>query len=87
MSPPLLTVAEAAKHVRMSEGWIKKAIRDGELQVIRFGKVRGVRIRIEDLQDYIERKIEVSAKSHELISKTLEEAALTLNQRVNSHDR
>lgn len=47
----LLTIREAAAAIRMSEGWIKKAIRDGNLQALHFG--RSVRIRPEALEEYI----------------------------------
>lgn len=47
----LLTIKEAAVAIRMSEGWVKKAIRDKQLIALRFG--RSVRIRPEDLADYL----------------------------------
>lgn len=47
----LLTIKEASAAIRMSEGWIKKAIRDGKLQALHFG--RSVRIKPEALEAYI----------------------------------
>lgn len=56
----LLTIREAAAEIRMSEGWVKKAIREGRLRALHFG--RSVRIRPEDLAEYIE-KIAVDTQS------------------------
>jgi len=58
----LLTIQDAAAEIHMSTGWIKKAIRDGKLRVIRFG--RSVRIQPEALADYIQ-EIVVSTQSRE----------------------
>lgn len=57
----LLTIEQAAEAIQMSSGWIRKAIRDGELQCVRLGKLRGVRIRPEDLVAYVDLKIEGTA--------------------------
>lgn len=61
----LLTIDEAAKEIKMSEGHIRAAIRVKELRVVRFGKVRGVRIRPEDLRDYVEFKMGLQQREHD----------------------
>lgn len=58
----LLTIKEAAAAIRMSQGWIKKAVRQGDLRAIHFG--RSVRIRPEDLEEYV---LSVQAKEKGLL--------------------
>lgn len=58
----LLTIKDAADALQMSQGWIKKAIREGELPVIRFG--RSVRIFEEQLVRYC-KKFEGTTESLE----------------------
>jgi excisionase family DNA binding protein len=60
----LLTIKDAADHLQMSEGFVKKAIRNGELAVVRFGS-RCVRIRPEDLDRYVKAKIEGASQSRD----------------------
>lgn len=57
----LLTIKEAAAMCRMSQGWIKLAIRKKELPCVRFG--RSVRIFQEALERYARSKIEGSTQS------------------------
>ena len=59
----LLTIKEAAAQCRMSQGWIKKAIRQGELPCVRFG--RYVRIFEEALERYARSKIAVTTSSRD----------------------
>jgi excisionase family DNA binding protein len=47
----LLNVAEAARYIRMSQGWIRDAYKRGDLEVIHFGRM--VRIQPEALDKYI----------------------------------
>ena len=72
----LLTVKEAAGEIRMSEGWVKQAIRDGKLRVLRFG--RSVRIQPEALADYI-REIVVTTESRERKLRAVETAVRRLS--------
>lgn len=51
----LVTTAEAAAACRMSEGYIKKALRSGELRKVKHG--RATRIRIEDLRAWNARNL------------------------------
>lgn len=57
MVPILLTIAEAAESLRMSEGWVKQKIRAGELRSGKFGRSR--RILATDLEAFA-RKIVVT---------------------------
>lgn len=59
----LLTIEEAAERIGMSKGWIKQAIRSGELVHAKFGKC--VRIRIGDLEEYIDGKIVGTTRSRQ----------------------
>lgn len=59
----LLTIKDAAEELQMSEGWIKKAIREKKLKCARFG--RAVRIRPEDLAEYVAGKIEGDTSSQD----------------------
>lgn len=83
----LLTIDEAAKRIRMSSGWIRSAVRAGELRIVRFGKVRGVRIRPEDLEAFVRNKIVGIARSHEQGMAALAKIEKSLNQWVTPHDR
>jgi excisionase family DNA binding protein len=83
----LLTIKEAATACRMSTGFISAALRAGELPFVRLGKVRGKRIRPEDLKQFIDRKIEVSARSHEQETAALTKMQTSLNQWVEPRDR
>lgn len=71
----LLTIREAAAAIRMSEGWIKAAIRDGKLQALHFG--RSVRIRPEALEEYI---LEIAGAT-ESRGQKLRAVATTVKQR------
>lgn len=51
MSYLLLTIPEAAEEIRMSEGYIKKAIREGRLLARKFG--RHTRIERQALERWI----------------------------------
>lgn len=83
----LLTIADAAKAIRMSEGFVKGTIRRKELAVVRLGKVRGVRIRPEDLAAFVVGKIAGTARSHEQEAAALAKMQNHLNQWVTPHDR
>lgn len=81
---PLLTIDNAAERIKMSRGWIKKAIRDNELDVVRFG--RAVRIRPEDLDAYIRRKIEGTSQLLNRLQAEFTEQPIQAMQRVTFHD-
>lgn len=49
---PLLTVAQAAEYLNVSDPHIRRAIRDGDLDAVRFG--RALRIRASRLRAYLE---------------------------------
>lgn len=83
----LLTIKEAAKAIRMSEGFVRLAIRNKELSVMRLGKVRGVRVTPAALQAFIERKIVVTASSQEQERAALAKMTNSLNQWVTASDR
>lgn len=55
MSDDLLTIKEVAASISMSVGWVKKAVREHELQCVRFG--RYIRIRPVDLARYVSARI------------------------------
>lgn len=55
----LLTIEQAAEAIQMSKGWIRRAIKEGELPCIRLG--HAMRVRPEDLIAYVDRKIEGTA--------------------------
>ena len=76
LSMRLLTIKEAAAEIRMSEGWLKKAIRDGKLRVLRFG--RSVRIQPEALADYIQ-EIVVTTQSRERKLRAVEQQVRRLS--------
>ena len=80
----LLTIKDAAERIKMSRGWIKKAIRDNELDVVRFG--RAVRIRPEDLDAYIRRKIEGTSQLLNRLQAEFTEQPIQAMQRVTFHD-
>lgn len=80
----LLTIGDAAERIKMSRGWIKKAIRDKELDVVRFG--RAVRIRPEDLDAYIRRKIEGTSQLLNRLQAEFTEQPIQAMQRVTFHD-
>lgn len=82
----LLTIDEAAKRIHMSHGWIKKAIRTGELDVVRFGK-RCVRIREQELEVYVRRKIEGNAQSLDRALEEIRENPFLQNHSVTNHDQ
>lgn len=83
----LLTIKEAAEAIRMSEGYIKAAIRNDDLPVVQFGRVRGRRIRLEDLEEFVRRKIAGTTLSHEQEMTALAKMSTSLNQWVTPHDR
>ncbi len=83
----LLTIAEAAKACRCSVGHLQVAMRAGELSFVRLGKVRGKRIRIEDLQEWIAGKIVGTVKSHKAEMANLAKMDAQLNQWVTPRDR
>ena len=58
----LLTIAEAANTTRMSEGFIKAAIRSGELRSGKFGRNR--RILVDDLRAWAVRIIAGNTTDH-----------------------
>lgn len=80
----LLTIKQAAAQIEMSVGWIKKAIRDKELDVVRLG--RSVRIRPEDLEAYIVRKIEGTAQSLDRSLRVFAETPVQSLPSVTRHD-
>ncbi|MTB88441.1 helix-turn-helix domain-containing protein [Aeromicrobium senzhongii] len=49
---PLLTVAQAAEYLSLSDPHIRRAIRSNELEVVRFG--RALRIRSSQVRAYLE---------------------------------
>lgn len=49
---PLLTVAQAAEYLNLSDPHVRRAIRTGDLQAVRFG--RAVRVRTSCLRTYLE---------------------------------
>lgn len=80
----LLTIDEAAKQIRMSAGWIRQAIRNKELDAVRFG--RSVRIRQQELDRYVEARIEGTAQSLERWRRELEKNPLAPYQQDTNHD-
>lgn len=83
----LLTVKEAADCLKMSEGYIRLAIRQKELAIYRLGKVRGVRITPEALQAFVDGKFVVSTTSLEKERAALAKMTDSLNQWVTPRDR
>lgn len=83
----LLTIKDAAAAIRMSEGFVRQAIRCGDLLVVRLGKVRGKRIRPEDLERFVAGRIEGTTRSHEQEMASLAKMQSSLNQWVTPHDR
>lgn len=59
----LLTTQEAAQACSLSEGYIKAALRSGELPKVKHG--RCTRIRVEDLQRWNARKIVGTVADHD----------------------
>lgn len=53
---PLLTVAEVAKHLQVSEREVRRYIEDEELKIVRLGRL--VRIRWEDLEAFVTDRLE-----------------------------
>jgi len=49
---PLLTVADVARYLNVSEDHVRRLIRNGQLEAVRVGK-RAVRIREEALWDLL----------------------------------
>lgn len=83
----LLTIKEAAAAIRMSEGFIQQAIRDQQLRCVRLGKVRGKRIRPEDLEEFVRGKIVGTTRSHEEEMAALTKMEKSLNEWVTPHGR
>jgi len=54
MDDEILTVEEAAKFLKLSQGQVRKLIREGELPVIRRGR-RYTRVHAKDLLEFVER--------------------------------
>ncbi len=87
MSAALLTIQEAATACRMSIGFIQAAIRNKELRCVRMGRVRGKRVRPEDLEAFILGKIEGTAESAERETANLAKMHNHMNQWFTARDR
>ncbi len=53
----LLTLDDVCDRLQVSDATIRRLVRDGELKVVRIG--RAVRVRPEDLDDFIEARLTV----------------------------
>ena len=49
--PALITVEEAARRLGVSEGWVRAAVRDGVLEIVRVG--HAVRFKPDVIEEYI----------------------------------
>ena len=50
----LLSVSEVAKELRVNRNYIYKLIKEGELKAVKIGSIK---VRKEDLEEYVERNI------------------------------
>lgn len=74
----LLTIKEAAAACRISVGFLQAALRAGELPCVRLGKVRGKRIRPEDLEAWVKSRIEYADAAYQREMKELTRVAAGL---------
>ena len=54
MPVELLSIAETAEHLGLHPKTVERMIRRGELPAIRIGDRKGIRVRADDLQEFID---------------------------------